>query len=154
MNERIGLRGTFRLKVYKNGELVESIVDKNLIVNEGFSLVQQLLTSSANNKHVTKIAFGDLTTQAVAEPDPAWVAIPDPITVSGGNAWKSFDSVTFPSDRSISFNWSLQGGEANGNDIAYFGLLAQDGKLFAAKSRPAIAKTADIVLQGTWIINF
>jgi hypothetical protein len=154
MKQRLPLRGTFALKVYKNGKLVERYVEKNLIVDAGFDLVQQLLSSAAADKHVTKIAFGDLTTPEVAETDPEWTGVPDPIEINTGENWKTFDSVTFPTARSISFNWSLQGNQANGNDIAYFGLLSEDETLFAAKSRPAIAKTEDIVLQGTWIINF
>lgn len=154
MKSRAKLHGIFKLHVIKNGRVVESFTERNLIVNAGFDLVQQLLTSAAADKHVTKIAFGELTTESVAAPDPAWTDVPDPVEITTGEFAKVFNSVTFPAQRAISFNWSLEGSEGNGVDISYFALKSEDGTLFAAKSRPPIAKTEDVVLQGTWIINF
>jgi hypothetical protein len=148
MKSKIKLHGIFKLDIYKKGVLAESIVEKNLIVDAGFNLVQLLLSAASADKHITQIAVGELVTGEPVDPAADWTEIPDQALAKG------FDTVTFPTNRAVSFNWSIQGDEANGIDISYFGLLSEDDVLFAAKSRPPIAKTADIILQGTWIINY
>lgn len=142
------IRGEFHLTVKKNGQVISQTKENNLIVTQGFQLVQQLLSSAADDKHISKIAFGNLASGDPVPPTAADTTIPGLIDD------KTFDSVTFPTDRAVSFNWTLSGSELNGNNIAYFGLLNADDELFAAKARPAIAKTEDIVLEGTWIIHY
>jgi hypothetical protein len=142
------LMGVLQVKVIRGGEVIESYADRNLIVNSGFNLVQQLLSSAAADKHITKLRIGEFAEGDPAEPDAAWTDIPNEILT------KSIGSVSFPSARSVSFNTEINGSEANDTEIAHFGLLSEDETLFAAKVRAPIAKTSDIVIQTTWIIHF
>lgn len=148
MKDNFKIRGTFAMKVIKNGEVIEEFTEPNLIVNAGFGIIAQRLSAEAADKELSQIQVGGLSSGDPVPPEAGWTAIPSPILA------KDVDSVTYPTSRSISFNWQLLGTEGNGNNIAYFALKATDGTLFAAKSRPAIVKTADIVLEGTWIIHF
>jgi hypothetical protein len=148
MIDKAKIKGEFRLKVFRKGKLVENIRERNLIVDSGFELVQQLLSSAAADKHISKIAFGNLASGEPVQPTAASTTVP------GQFLQKGFATVTFPTTRSVSFNWSMEGNEGNGNNVAYFGLQNDDNELFAAKARPAIVKTEDIVLEGTWIIHY
>lgn len=148
MSSRGKLMGILHVKVLRNGEVVDSYVDRNLIVDSGFDLVQQLLSSAATDKQITKLRIGEFVTGDPTEPAADWTDIPNEILT------KSIGSVTFPTLRSISFNTEINGSEANGTDIAHFGLFSEDETLFAAKVRAPIAKTEDIVIQTTWIIHF
>lgn len=148
MKDRAKMRGVFACKVYKQGVLIDHIIERNLIVDAGFNLVQQLLSADSDTKHISKIGFGGLPSGDFVEPTADQTEIPNFILD------KAFDSVTFPTNRSVSFNWQLLGTEGNGNNIAYFGLLNADDELFAAKARVPITKTEDIVLEGTWIIHY
>lgn len=153
--DKTTLRGEFHLKVYKGGKLIEDYKDKNLIVDSGFALVQQLLSSAADDKHIDRIAFGELLSGEPVAPTAGQTEVPNRFDITtGGNDYKAFDTVTFPTNRSVSFNWSLNGTQGNGHEISYFGLLNSEDTLFAAKSRPAITKTSDIVLEGTWILHY
>lgn len=154
LTDKTSLRGEFHLKVYRKGALIETYRDKNLIVDAGFGLVQQLLSSAADDKHISRVAFGELLTADPEQPEADWTDIPNVIEVTSGVEYKAFTTVTFPTARSVSFNWELTGSEANGNDISYFGLKNSEDTLFAAKSRPAIAKSEDITIEGTWIIHY
>ena len=148
MKDKAKVWGAFKMKVWKNGILFDSVAEENLIVDAGFELVQQLLSSAAADKHISKIAFGSLESGEPIQPTADMTAIPNQYFD------KAFDSVTFPSPRSVSFNWSLLGTEGNGEDISYFGLLNADDELFAAKARAPLMKTSEFVLEGTWIIHY
>lgn len=147
-NNKLPLRGIFRCRVYDKGQLIEEFAQNNLIVDTGFELVQQLLSQTAEGKEITQIAFGELTSGDPVEPAADWTDIPNEILI------KDVNSATYPSLRSVSFNFEMTGSEGNGSDISYFGLKATDNTLFAAKSRAPISKTADITIEGTWIIHF
>lgn len=144
----MSIRGVLSLRILRNGVEIEQYTKPNLIVNSGLTVVQQRLSVAATDKHITKITVGELTGGDFVEPDPEWTDVPDPILT------KAIASATYPTARSVSFNFEINGSEANGTDISYFGLKSEDGTLFAAKSRAPISKTADITITGTWIINF
>jgi hypothetical protein len=140
----VPIRGEFSLTIRdRSGKIVEEYVDKNLIVNGSKTALARLLDGSNNAKRVTKIAFG---TNATA-PD-----ISD--TTITGAVIKNLTGSTYPEFNSVQFSWVLDFLDAVGVNIAEFGLLCDDGSLFARKTRTAIAKTSDLQLQGAWKIVF
>lgn len=143
--DRVGaLRGEFTLQIRdRSGKIIEEYVDKNLIVNGAKTALARLLDGSNNAKRVTKIAFGTSTTP----PDIADTTIT-------GAVIKNVTGATYPEFNSIQFSWVLDYLDANGMSIAEFGLLCDDGSLFARKTRTAIAKTNDLQLLGAWKIVF
>lgn len=147
-NDLLQFRGDFHLNVIKDGKVIDRIVEKNLIVDAGFGLVQSLMKDGLTADKISKICFGNVSGSTIDEPQSDWTDVPN-LEVT-----KGISSVTFPTVRSVSFNWTLLSNEGNGNSIAYYGLKSEGGTLFAAKSRAAIEKTADIVLEGTWVIHY
>jgi hypothetical protein len=145
MIDRVGaLRGEFTLTITdRSGKVVEQYEDKNLIVNLAKSTLAALIGAGNGAKRISKIAFG---TSSIA-PDVADTVITNSIS-------KTVDGVTYPEFNSASFAWTLDYAEANGVNIAEFGLLTVDDSLFARKTRTAIAKTADLRLTGVWKIVF
>jgi len=54
----------------------------------------------------------------------------------------------------IQFNWEVGYNQANGIDIAEYGLCNTEGMMFSRKVRGRIEKTEDLALNGTWTIEF
>ena len=149
------LKGILSYKAYKhvNGEkrLIEEFEDNNLIVNLARDQMARLVAGEFGSRHVTKIGFGtDNTRPTVVD------------TTLTGSYVKTFDSFEYPSMGKVQFNWSLGLTEANGMKIIEFGMICEDGKLFARRIREKengdiadpIAKESDISLEGTWTIVF
>src|ERR1044072_1151657 len=145
MIDRVGaLRGEFSLTITdRSGKVVERYEDKNLIVNVAKSTLAALIGTGNSAKRVSKIAFG---TSSIA-PDVADTVITNSVT-------KDIEADTYPEFNSVAFAWTLDYADANGVNIAEFGLLSFDESLFARKTRTAIAKTADLRLTGVWKIVF
>jgi len=142
--EGLPMRGVFIMRVYRDGKLIEKYEDYNLIVNGAKDAAARLLGGDANGKHVSKIAFG--TSGNIPTPDDTALASPFVKNISG---------VGYPSLGLAEFRWNLLSQEANGKPIMEFGLLCDDGTLFARKVREkAIPKESDIALEGEWIIIF
>lgn len=143
MEEHNKPTGEFRLKVFRNGELIEDFVKNNLIVNLGRATVVKLLANDGPNKYISKIAFG---TSSVAP-------------VLGDSALtsefvKSINGFSYPATGSVKFDWSLELSENNGVNIAEYGLKSNDGTLFARVTRAVVAKDGTIRLEGSWTLNF
>jgi len=142
--EAMPMRGRFIMRVYKSGKLIETYVDDNLIVNGAKDAAAHLLAGDANGKHISKIGFG--TSGNIPTPDDTELAAP---------FIKQISSVEHPSLGQAEFRWNLFSSEANGKHIIEFGLMCEDGTLFARKIREeAIPKGSDIALEGEWIIIF
>jgi hypothetical protein len=136
------MRGCFILRVYKRGKLIERYQDHNLIVSGAQAAAAQLLAGAGQGKYISKIAFG--TNGNVPTPDDTEIASPFTKRVS---------AYSFPATGHVEFKWNLLSNEANGMRIFEFGLLCEDGTLWARKIRQeAIPKEADISLEGEWII--
>ena len=137
------MKGRFRLRAYRAGKLVETWEDKNLIVDGARRAAAELIAGVGTGKHIAGIAFG---TRAAA-PTPDDTEITEAFV-------KKLDGVTFPLPGQACFSWRLDASEANGMDIIEFGLLTEDGTLWARKVREkAIPKAGDIALEGEWIIS-
>jgi hypothetical protein len=136
--------GIFTLEVKnKNGEVIERYEDRNLIVNKARYNMSRLISASGNSYFIDKIAFGIGTTPAVV----------GDLVLTGATDF-AFDSVTYPDDVSVQFNWSLGLGDMNGVAISEFGLKSNNGDLFARKQRAVINKADDFTINGSWKIIF
>lgn len=139
------LRGQVDLHIYKNGVEIEHYIDNNLILNGARTAMAHLAGDADPDKKIVRFAIGT----ASDGPDFDDTAITDAFV-------KELDSHEYPEDDpySVRFNFSLTTEEANGMAITEFGLLCEDGTLFARKVRSAIGKEDDISLTGVWTIMF
>ena len=137
--------GIFDLQIWRRGELVESYCDHNLIVDVGRNAVTLLIGGDGAGLSVTKIGFGTGATPA------------DPSNTSLTSGFiKAVDAHSYPTQTSVSFQFSLLASEANGLLINEFGLITASGALFARKVRTAgpLTKDNDLALSGSWTLLY
>lgn len=135
--------GVLSLRVFRRGVLVESWRGDNLVLDTRKAVLSRLLGGDATAA-ITKIGFGTGTTAPVV----GNTALTDAYV-------KAVGAVTYPAANKARFEFTLDAAEANGKDIAEFGLITQAGTLFARKVRGApIAKTSDLSFAGAWVITF
>lgn len=136
--------GDFLMRVYRRGELIEVIDEKNLIVDNSKLIHAHLLGGDVTNRSVTQIAFGT---------NPA-APVGGNTTITGAYT-KAIDTVSYPATNQVRFAFSLGTGEANGMAISEFGLLTAGSMLYARKVRSApLNKDSDLSFAGTWTINY
>jgi len=142
--DKVPLRGTFGLRVYKSGKLIEEILEENLVVNVGRFQMAHLVAGEVVGRSIAKIAFGTSN----AEPDVTDNAIAE--------QWaKPVAGHSYPENGKVQFDWELLTSENNGMAILEFGLLTADGHLFARRIRETpLNKAADISLEGHWTLIF
>lgn len=152
--EKATMRGIFRMRVYKGGELVETFEDHNLIVDGAREQMAHLVAGETTGRKITAVAFGtngDVPTVDDEEITDAYVKAVDGHSFTIPEDWP-FDT---PEKGVVIFNWNLGLGEANGKEILEFGLLTEDRTLFARRIRTkALNKESDILLEGEWVITF
>lgn len=140
--EKISPVGTFTMKVYEHGKLIKTIKEKNLVVDSGkFHLVSFLGMGSP--RLITNIEFG---TNATA-PHRLDTAITSPFS-------KALAATSFPVAGKVQFDWTLETYENNGMTIAEYGLMLDNGDLFARRTFATIVKNNTIRLTGSWSIQF
>lgn len=141
--DTIAMRGTLRLKVIKNGVVIEEYEDNNMIMNVAKDAMAHLIGGAGSGKTITKIGFGTNGNG----PSPGDTGLTSSYS-------KNVSSVSYPATGQAQFNWLLTTTEANGMSIKEFGLICGDTTLFARKTRGAIEKQDDISLDGSWTIIF
>lgn len=140
--------GLFILNVYRNGDLIERVEEKNLIVNNSKPIHANLLGGNFTNNNVTRIGFGTNGTAPTAGD-----------TALTGAYVKALDSVTYPVSGSVQFNFSLYPATIDpgsvGLAILEFGLLTPTTVLYARKVRSAALNVnTDLSFSGSWTITF
>lgn len=143
IEQSVPLKGVLEIRIYRNGQLVESIKEDNLIVNAAKSQLARLVGGDGAQRYIQKIGFGIGT--ATAHPDNTTLTTPYIKNLAGH---------TYPAIGQVQFSWSLSNAEANGKTITEFGLICADDTMFSRKVRAPIAKDDDISLTGTWTIIF
>jgi hypothetical protein len=142
--DRIGMRGIFTFRIYRQGRLIKTYQDKNMITDGAREVAARLVSGAGTGKTITHIAFG--TGGSPAQPSDMVIT---------GAYTKAIESVSYPALGQVQFNWNLLTTEANGMDIFEFGLICADGTLYARKVRDrAFPKGSDFALEGEWIIIF
>ena len=142
--EKAVVRGVLRYrKIYKEGR-VEPCEGENLIVDSARVQMAHLIAGDAEDRRVVAIAFG--TDGSV--PEVADTEITEPFT-------KAISGVEYPAPGQVCFNWNVAETEMNGKAVMEFGLLCEDGTLFARRIRQTpLNKDSDFSLEGDWTIVF
>lgn len=142
MKEKIGITGTFFLKVFENGRLIDQFEENNLVVTTGKEAAVLLLGGDGAGKQITNIGFGTSGAASLLS-----------MTALTGLYSKALEDITYPAAESLKADFVLEEAENNGVTIQEFGLICSDGTLFSRLTRYPIEKTNSIRLEGSWIIN-
>lgn len=138
------MKGIFTIQLIDTDDnVIEEYTGENLIVNTGRSGLAHLLAGDTTDREVERIGFGTSGT----DPDSADTELTDAFE-------KAIDGFTYPDSQSVKFDFELDYSEANGKDIAEFGLICADDSLFSRKTRAVIEKTVDFKIVGSWTIIF
>ena len=142
--ETIKIRGVIRLEIHRDGHPVEIWEEENLVVNNGKSNLARLLgDGGGSTRKIKQVGFGI----GVAAAAPGDVGLT-------GATYKDV-TVSYPTASQAVFSFTLEKSEGNGLNITEFGLIHENGNLFARKVRTAgLAKANDVRFVGTWTINF
>lgn len=145
--DNIRILGEFSMKTFKiidnKKHLIESYVDKNLVVDEGRFAMCKLLSTASSVYHISRIGFGD------------GMNLPDVGDGSLTNLYlKNIIDFNYSGLKEVIFNWELLANESNGLMIREYGLFTFGGTLFSRKIRTEIEKKINIVLEGSWKIIF
>ena len=141
---RIGIRGIFTMVVRKNGVIVEEIREENKIVDSALTNLAHLIAGDVTSRSITHIAFGTSGTAPAAGD-----------TFLEDQYSRLIDGFEYIDNNKVVFDWHLPYNEYNGKAILEFGLLTENGQLFARKVREdPVFKAADIDVGGGWIIEF
>jgi hypothetical protein len=144
IKDKAQMRGVFRLRIWKDGKLVEEEGDHNMIVDGARYQMAHFVAGDTEGRRVTAIALGTNGTP----PAPGDQEITAPFV-------KDIVSVEYPASGQVQFNWLITTAEANDMAIMEFGLLCEDGTLFAryVRQKP-LNKDSDFLLEGDWTIEF
>jgi hypothetical protein len=142
--EKTAMHGILRYrKIFRDGR-VETHEEENLIVDTARDQMAHLIAGVTEERHVSFIAFG--TDGSVAELTDT--EITDPFI-------KAISGVDYPVPGQVRFNWNVAETEMNGKAVLEFGLLCEDGTLFARRIRQTpLNKDSDFSLEGDWTIVF
>lgn len=140
----VTVKGIFKMTAYGEGGIkLFDYLEKNMVVTVGKQSLASLLAGAGSGKEITKVAFG---TNGAA-PSLTDTSITNPFV-------KTVAAVSYPIAGQVQFDWVLDTAENNGIGIREFGLLSNDGTLFARKIRDVFNKTNLNRLEGSWIIQF
>lgn len=143
LHDQLTLSGIFTLNMFRDGALVETVVENNLIVQLAKNQLAHLIAGDGADRHITRIGFG--VGSSPATPNDTGLT---------SSYVKAVGVPTYPAAGQVRFPWSLSTSEANGKSITEFGLICADGRLFARKVRAPIDKQSDLSLTGHWTILF
>jgi len=155
LGEGLQLHGKLSYTVYRNKAPIERFEDSNLIMD-------------AMRFKMIRIIAGDLLEDA--ESDIAGLAINHiEIGTNRGGLSSGNTEITGPFPIAIKgheypgvgqarhfvrFLWELLESEANGMAISEFGLVTDDGSLFARRTRERpLYKESDISIEGEWVVS-
>ena len=142
--EKPFLRGRLSYRIYKNGVPVGFFADSNLIVNTARLQMAHLVAGDVGGRSIVSIALGTSGNMATVDD-----------TEITGAFIKPVDCFEYPGIDRVKINWEILESEANGMAIREFGLITEDGGLFARKIRDEpINKLSDMAIEGEWTIYF
>ena len=137
------LSGALALAVIdaRTGQVISTFVRRNLIVATGYAAAAQALAGVAGAA-ITAVRVGTSTSPPATTDTAITNAVQVPVV-----------SVEYP-DSAVQFNFQINANTANGLNIAEWGLITADGRLFSRMVRDEIiAKTDAIEILGNWTIN-
>ena len=134
--------GKLRLTAYdRQGRELWCIEQSNLIVTGAYQITAEALAGLASAK-ISKVAAGTNGTVPVAED-----------TSITSSTVINVQSVEYPQPGTVRFNFTFGYYDAVGVSIREFGLLSDNGRLFARKVREPIEKTKYMSIVGAWEIT-
>lgn len=142
---KIRAKGVLRLKItnLKTGEVTTDVGNNTVTDLFVARLVDGLTTAPPPNDIILKIGVGEGDTEASME------------DTSLTNAFiKNLSDLDTTTPGTIRCQFTIQSGDANGLVITEYGLLTSSEVLMARRTRPALTKTSDIVIEGEWTITF
>lgn len=150
--DSINFYGVLKLKIYDKGELVQTIEEKNLIVNGGRDVLLRRLIEDvtlAADFQLTDVVFG--TGQSAANQTDTFEIFTDPVLVPITSKTIDVSGVS----ATANFEFALDEETGNGKNIYEFGLVCgdEDQTLFSRRVRTQpITKTNTMSFLGTWQI--
>jgi len=138
------ISGILRYTVFKNGVPIETVEDKNLIVNGARIQMAHLAAGDFTGRNIKKIAFGTNGTAPALNDTQITNAFE-----------KNVLGFSYPENGQVQIDWNLLVTENNGMAIFEFGLLTENGVLYSRRTRERpLNKEADISLEGSWTLIF
>ena len=136
-------KGEFHIDVLKNGRIVKTISDHNMVVDVGRIRLAELAAGTKANQHITQIGLGS----GSETEDASDISLTNQtllplsgVTVTG---------------RDVRFDFFVDTDQANGLQVLEFGLFCADNTMFSHRVRSGvIEKENDIQLKGYWILHF
>lgn len=151
LTEGLKLRGRLSYTVYRNGIPIERFCDDNLIMNAMRYKILHMIAGDLLDDAESDIAGVSVNRIALGTSGSEMSVADTEITNPFYKAIKSFD---YPKINQVRFLWKILETEANGKAIREFGLITDDGSLFARRIRDKpLQKESDISIEGEWIIS-
>ncbi len=147
------IRGIIRVDLIdRAGKLVWSHTHRNMIcVSIRESMANLIVGANLSTKKIAQVAVG--TDGTVYDNTIVDFAQTDPANKFSKNLVDG--SWTFPETNQITINWQLDYTEpASPMIIQEYGLFSGDGLLIARAVKPAISKTEEVSLLGSWTLIF
>jgi hypothetical protein len=135
--------GKLRLRIYKNGELVEDSTSKNMVVNGGLDNICGLLAGDGTFSPIVEYQAGT---------NPTAPALTD--TVITAAFTKTIAGYSYPATGSVNFNFTMELAENNGMNIQEYGLRNVTGDLCMRIVKSAVLKNNTIRIVGDWQIDY
>lgn len=147
------IRGIIRVDLIdRAGKLVWSHTHRNMIcVSIRESMANLIVGANLSTKKIAQVAIG--TDGTVYDNTIVDFAQTDPANKFSKNLVDG--SWSFPETNQITINWQLDYTEpASPMTIQEYGLFSGDGLLIARAVKPAINKTEEVSLLGSWTLIF
>lgn len=138
--DRLKVKGELELKFYKDGVLIKTDKDHNLITNNGYTSLFNSLSGNAVST-ISKVQLGTNTTAANKND----TAITTPVDLTIVNK--------VVSSTSLVITFSIGSLVANNVMVSEFGLITSDNKLFSRRTVTPFLKIQDLSVEGTWTIK-
>ena len=143
MKEKVSIKGSIEINVYKHGKLIDTIKKDNLVVTNGLQMLAKLLGGTILNNVPQMVAFGTgLTTPILSD------------NTLTGLITKTLGTPIYPNPNQISFPFSVLTTDPN-MTVTEMGLLTANSTLFnrILLANPIIKDTS-ISFTGNWTITF
>jgi len=149
--EGMQLKGRLSYTVYKNRVPIERYEGNNLIMDATRYKIMHIIAGELLDDPESDIAGLSVDRIAIGTSGSELNANDTEIINPFYKAIKKFN---FPEINQVRFFWEITESEANGIAIREFGLITEDGSLFARRTRDKpLQKESDISIEGEWVIS-
>ena len=146
------MEGIFHLQKFKDDELTYEHNDKNLIVNDGFLILAQLLSTADATKRITKLALGK---EGISNNRFVYPFKSDKTLRAETYRHSGCEYFIDPVKKEIEFKFTISKEQGNGPGARLYneaGLMAEDGTLMSRKVFPECVKTPEELMIIRWIL--